>query len=544
MAQRILVGDGALTATADALRSEVTALRRTVDDLDGYLRTLSSAWSGAASVSFGRAYASWALASGAVRDDLAAVARLVDLADANIREATRAGVRAWDGPARSAAVVAMAAAGAAWVDVDVGALTGGARAVVECQRALAGAADAFAVAPGIAGDDAALAGWRARYDALARAATGAVDASATVLAGVADGLVGTAAAYVAADQGAAPGSPTQSPPVRPAGAPTPSTTPPPSTGPGALGPVPTWLAEYVPDVDVRALDAAAEEWRRLGQSVARSTIGADRAMSAVLAANRGPVFDAARRYWDGVYLPCGPDTLLTLAGNAPSRLAAHLETLSGAVRRAQSEMLGAVERSTPSGVDETRWDGIRLATIGLGFLGPVGRAGVALVSVEELVLRAQEARRRYLADVDAAVAEFDRSLEDRLERAVAGARRVEDVSAALTGASTVAASSFPALTIDRKQIEKKYDSHARDLGISLPRGRAGFEAVQQAVESIYSAPNTRRVAATLRGQPVIANYDLDTSKVVLQTPDGSFLSAWTLSEKQLFNLVYRYSLGG
>lgn len=102
---------------------------------------------------------------------------------------------------------------------------------------------------------------------------------------------------------------------------------------------------------------------------------------------------------------------------------------------------------------------------------------------------------------------------------------------------------LPELSTDSAQLEAKF-KHAADFGVTEPRGAAGFEAYGKAVDTFVSDPETVRVAGTYRGDAAILNYNPSTAHVVVQAPDGSFVSGWQMSPAQLQNVIARGSLGG
>ena len=109
---------------------------------------------------------------------------------------------------------------------------------------------------------------------------------------------------------------------------------------------------------------------------------------------------------------------------------------------------------------------------------------------------------------------------------------VADVAASFVGAPQGPAAVIAPLTIDRRQIERKYSKHAADFGVDLPRGVAGFDEISRRIRDLVEAPTTRHTRILYRGEPAIANYDPTTRLVVLQREDGSFLSGWQLSPDQ------------
>jgi hypothetical protein len=99
------------------------------------------------------------------------------------------------------------------------------------------------------------------------------------------------------------------------------------------------------------------------------------------------------------------------------------------------------------------------------------------------------------------------------------------------------------LRISRRQIESHY-KHATDFGVEVPRGVDGFTAFQRRVQEFVAAPGRIRVLGKYRGRQVILTYDESSMLVVIQSVDGSFISGWSMTERQLFYIKSRGVLGG
>lgn len=98
------------------------------------------------------------------------------------------------------------------------------------------------------------------------------------------------------------------------------------------------------------------------------------------------------------------------------------------------------------------------------------------------------------------------------------------------------------LSVDRKQIERKYDRHAHQFGVDEPRGRDGFEKLQQAMRDHVDDPGTLPIDGTYRNNPIILNYNPDTNLVVVQKHSGELVSGWKLGPQQVWNVTNRGSL--
>jgi hypothetical protein len=105
------------------------------------------------------------------------------------------------------------------------------------------------------------------------------------------------------------------------------------------------------------------------------------------------------------------------------------------------------------------------------------------------------------------------------------------------------ATHLPRLTVTRPQLEAKF-KHAPVFGVTDARGAAGFDAYARAIKEFVDGASTIRVAGTYRGQPVILNFNESTRLVVVQAPDGTFMSGWRMTEAQLRHVTTKRSLGG
>jgi hypothetical protein len=101
----------------------------------------------------------------------------------------------------------------------------------------------------------------------------------------------------------------------------------------------------------------------------------------------------------------------------------------------------------------------------------------------------------------------------------------------------------PRLLLSRTQIERKF-KHAKDFGVTDARGKAGYEKLEQAVKSHMDDPATLHISGTYRGQPAVLNYNPGTNRVVVQKPNGEFVSGWSPSQAQSQHILEQGKLGG
>jgi hypothetical protein len=98
-------------------------------------------------------------------------------------------------------------------------------------------------------------------------------------------------------------------------------------------------------------------------------------------------------------------------------------------------------------------------------------------------------------------------------------------------------------TAKRTQIEEKF-KHAFDFGVSEPRGRAGFEAFENAVKHHIEDPSTLHILGAYRGDAAILNYNTTSGLVVVQSLNGEFISGWRVTETQARYILEHGKLGG
>jgi hypothetical protein len=93
------------------------------------------------------------------------------------------------------------------------------------------------------------------------------------------------------------------------------------------------------------------------------------------------------------------------------------------------------------------------------------------------------------------------------------------------------------IEIARKQIQKKFDAHAKDFGITLGKGKAGFEAFENAIRKHCLKDTTVVMQGTYRGNISVHHlFDPETGLNVMRKENMEFLSGWKLSAEQIENL--------
>jgi hypothetical protein len=97
------------------------------------------------------------------------------------------------------------------------------------------------------------------------------------------------------------------------------------------------------------------------------------------------------------------------------------------------------------------------------------------------------------------------------------------------------------LSTTLNQLEAKF-KHAADFGVTLPRGRAGFDAFGEAVTDFVQQPGVQQITGTFRGQSVIFNVNAQTALTVISDRAGNFMTGFRLNAEQLINVLARGSL--
>jgi len=124
--------------------------------------------------------------------------------------------------------------------------------------------------------------------------------------------------------------------------------------------------------------------------------------------------------------------------------------------------------------------------------------------------------------------------------AIAG-RRTEQ--AAVRGMQSVGAAVNRSIDVPLAQLESKFDSHAADFGITLPRGRAGFDAFGSAIQSHVADPVTIAIPGTLRWKESVTHfYNPNTGLLVVRDGDMAFRSGWRLDADQVRRLMETHNV--
>ncbi|MFD0972922.1 colicin D domain-containing protein [Plantactinospora endophytica] len=102
---------------------------------------------------------------------------------------------------------------------------------------------------------------------------------------------------------------------------------------------------------------------------------------------------------------------------------------------------------------------------------------------------------------------------------------------------------LPEFTATPLQLQKKY-KHAKDFDITANYNPAMGPVYEQALRDFIAAPGTLRVTGTYHRAPSILSYNPTDRRVVVQTIDGAFVTAFRMSPRHLWHVQRDRALGG
>ncbi|MFD4357114.1 DUF6531 domain-containing protein [Nocardia sp. NPDC058518] len=92
----------------------------------------------------------------------------------------------------------------------------------------------------------------------------------------------------------------------------------------------------------------------------------------------------------------------------------------------------------------------------------------------------------------------------------------------------------------QKVLDKKYDAHASDFGLTGNKNNANKAAFVEAMKQHMTAPDTKIYRFNYRNQGTAIGFiDPNTNKMVMLRSDGKFWSAWKLGDQQFEGIVQR-----
>lgn len=413
----------------------------------------------------------------------------------------------------------------------------------------------------MAGTDPAGSGWAAAYDDAAAVTVGVTQDVANGCYQLAALLQQTGFNYGRAESWSTPGL-IQAVPDQVAYASCSTVLGAPPSAAGGSSPVPSgwWLVEHAvgyvwPGGHQDKLRAAAAAWSAAALSIGEATLYVQDALESIASQVSPEVDDAMtacramdQHLWD---LVAG---YRAMAG-ACSDFAGHIDQAHSDV---EHELISLLEWSA----------GIQVAggvlayfTFGLSELGAQGaqatRVGAAVLKVRGIIvafIKMAGVLSETITAASARIVEVSRNLKVLLGTriSVATAEEVGQLPAVLSTAEKLAqdqlvavakAAKTPKLTMSRQQIEDKF-KHAPAFGVTAPKGAAGYDDFATAIKKFVEDPSTTRVVGTYHRMPAVLSYNATTKLVVIQMPDGSFVSGWIMSDKQLKYVLEERSLGG
>ena len=410
--------------------------------------------------------------------------------------------------------------------------------------------DAFAVNVAILGETAAMAGsddegtaWAASYDARVGEVLGAVNDLTLAMENYGGVVIQAGHNHAIAEHNATAGG--GSPPVRP---PDPEsvagvlTAPPSAGGPGqglidnALGLV-DQVGVPVPDGDTDKIDKAAQSWDRL------ATVYQTKTVPEALDVQSGIFSNTSTPEVEYIGKDLGE---LRDAANAILAACAELSQSCNEYRSALDDLrnqLTGILEDLAIELAATAVIGIAASfvTFGVGAVAATAKTAHTITKFAKIIRTAVTAWKtsKNISKGVKKIADMP-GIRQALQR-IKNLGRKRKPEEPKVGPGVQTTNGTP-LTTARNQVEKKFDKHAGDFGITEPRGRAGFEQFEQALKSHVDDPSTLHISGTYRGDAAIINYNPNTGLAVIQKPNGEFVSGWRLDPQQAMNVLQRGTL--
>lgn len=332
--------------------------------------------------------------------------------------------------------------------------------------------------------------------------------------------------------------------------------PPSAAGHSLPAPSGWWLIEHAvgylwPGGDQGRLRAAASVWTAAATSIGDATLYVQDALSTIASEVTPEVDDAMtacqamdRHLWD---LIAG---YRALAG-ACEEFAESIDRAHSAVEHELADLVawtagiqagGALLAVASFGISEI---GAQSAQAGR-VLATAGRVTDIIASLVGSVRLGAEA----IAALSARVVEISRRLQPLLDAriSVVTTEAVEALptlktAEAVADEGLAAAASLPKISVARRQVEDKF-KHAAAFGVTTRKSAAGYDEFAAAITRFVEDPMTTRVIGTYHKRAAVLSYSDTTKLVVVQLPDGRFLTGWRMTGDQFRNVVERGSLGG
>lgn len=102
----------------------------------------------------------------------------------------------------------------------------------------------------------------------------------------------------------------------------------------------------------------------------------------------------------------------------------------------------------------------------------------------------------------------------------------------------------PKVKFSPKQLQKKYEKHAKDFGVKEPWRKGAAEKFKKAVDDFLDSPTTKHRDGTYNGDPATLSFNPSTGQVVVTTRSGDFVTGFKMNYTQLQHVIRDGSLGG
>lgn len=408
--------------------------------------------------------------------------------------------------------------------------------------------DAFAVNVRILGETGAMAGtddagtaWATSYDGRAKEVLDSVNDLTKALENYGGVVIQAGYNHAVADYNATPGGRGETPqrPPEPASVAGVLAAPPSAGGPGrgllddALGLV-EQIGVPVPDGDTVKIDTAAQAWGRVATVYQTKTVVEALEVSArAFSDTQSPEVEFITRDLRELR----DATAAILAGC--SELAASCREYKAALddlRQQLEDILTdlAIELAATAVIS------IFAACVSFGVAAAAGTAKAAhTISKFATTIRSAVGAWKISKRISEGVkkAHDIAGIRKRLERIKSLGRKAKPEEP--KAGPAVQTSPGTPMTTTRAQLEKKFDLHAADFGVTAPRGRSGFEAFEDAVQKLVNDPATLHIEGLYRGNPALLNFNANSGLAVIQKPSGEFVSGWRLDSEQIMNVLER-----
>ena len=100
-----------------------------------------------------------------------------------------------------------------------------------------------------------------------------------------------------------------------------------------------------------------------------------------------------------------------------------------------------------------------------------------------------------------------------------------------------------AIQIEPRQLQSKYDKHAKDFGVIGQFNSKNAKQFELSIQSHVSSPKTLVIKGTYKQKQDVIHYLSPSTRLnVMKGMDGKFISGWKLNSSQFENVLTRGSL--